>query len=74
MPLGSGLYFKDDTLKCDIAEGFYSSALPHLANISYRLGRELKFMGDYEKFADDPEADAFLTREYRKPYIVPENV
>ncbi len=26
-----------------------------LANISYRLGRELKFMGDYEKFANDPK-------------------
>jgi hypothetical protein len=31
-------------------------------------------MGDYEKFANDPEADALLTRVYRKPYIVPEEV
>jgi predicted dehydrogenase len=65
---------KDDTLRCDIVEGFYSSALPHLANISYRMGRELKFMGDYEKFANDSEADTLLTRIYRKPYIVPEEV
>ncbi|MBA7559038.1 Inositol 2-dehydrogenase/D-chiro-inositol 3-dehydrogenase [subsurface metagenome] len=61
-------------LHCDIREGFYSSALPHLANISYRLGRELKFMGDYEKFANDPEADTMLTRRYRKPYVVPNEV
>ena len=61
-------------LNCDIAEGFYSSSLPHLANISYRLGRELKFMGDYEKFANDPEADTLLTRVYRKPYVIPEEV
>ena len=61
-------------LNCDINEGFYSSALPHLGNISYRLGRELKFMGDYEKFANDPEADTMLTRNYRKPYVVPEDV
>lgn len=62
------------TLHCDILEGFYSSALPHLANISYRLGRELKFMGEYEKFAQDSEADTMLTRRYRKPYVVPDEV
>ncbi len=61
-------------LNCDIREGFYSSALPLLANISYRLGRELKFMGDYEKFANDSEADTMLTRRYRKPYVVPDKV
>jgi predicted dehydrogenase len=65
---------KDDMLNCDINEGHYSSALPHLANISYRLGRELKFMGDYEKFANDPEADTMLARRYRKPYFVSEDV
>ncbi|MBI4625675.1 MAG: Gfo/Idh/MocA family oxidoreductase [Verrucomicrobia bacterium] len=65
---------KDETLHCDVNEGHYSTALPHLANISYRLGRALRFMGDYEKFANDPEADAMLTRVYRKPYVVPENV
>ena len=65
---------KDETLNCDIIEGHYSSALPHLANISYRLGRQLKFMGDYEKFANDPEADAMLTRFYRKPYVINDEV
>ena len=65
---------KVETLRCDISEGFYSTALPHLANISYRLGRELKFMGDKEKFASDPEADKLLTREYRKPYVIPDVV
>ena len=65
---------KDEDLNCDIIEGHYSCALPHLANISYRLGRELKFMGDYEKFADDPEADTMLSRKYRRPFIVPDEV
>jgi predicted dehydrogenase len=65
---------KNEILTCDINEGYYSSVLPHLANISYRLGRELKFMGDYEKFANDSEADTMLTRIYRKPYIVPDEV
>ena len=61
-------------LNCDIREGFYSSALPQIANISYLLGRELRFMGDYEKFANDPEADTMLTRNYREPYVVPDEV
>jgi predicted dehydrogenase len=65
---------KNDILNCDINEGFYSSALPHLGNISYKLGREVKFMGDYEKFAGDPEADTMLSRNYRKPYLVPNEV
>jgi predicted dehydrogenase len=65
---------KIENLHCDIWEGFYSSALPLLANISYRLDRKLKFMGEYEKFANDPEADAMLTRRYRRPYVVPDKV
>jgi predicted dehydrogenase len=63
-----------DLLHADIIEGQLSSSLPILANISYRLGRELKFMGEYEKFANDPEADKMLTRVYRKPYVVPDEV
>ena len=58
----------------DIREGFYSSTLPLLANISYRVGRKLRFMGEYEKFASDPEADILLSRSYREPYVVPEEV
>ncbi len=65
---------KNEDLHCDIMEGYYSSALPLIANISYRLGRELKFMGDYEKFANDPEADTMLTRFYRKPYVIGEEI
>jgi len=61
-------------LNCDILEGFYSSTLPLLANISYRIGRELKFKDNYEKFANDSEADTMLTRKYRKPFVVPDEV
>jgi len=63
---------KDETLNCHIREGHYSSVLPLLANISYRLGRELIFDGTKEKFVKDMEADAMLSRDYRKPYIIPE--
>jgi predicted dehydrogenase len=66
---------KNDLLHCDIKEGVMSSDLPHLANISYRLGRELHFNGAAEKFVNDAEADAMLTRkEYRKPYVLPDKV
>jgi len=65
---------KDSDLNCDIWEGHLSAALPHLANISYRLGRELHFMNEYEKFANDPEADLMLTRNYRKPYVIPDEI
>ena len=66
---------KNELLHCDVKEGVMSSDLPHLANISYRLGRELHFDGVAEKFVNDAEADAMLTRkEYRKPYLLPEKV
>jgi predicted dehydrogenase len=65
---------KDETLHCDINEGYHSSALPLLANISYRLGRSLNFNGETEKFVKDNEADAMLTRDYRKGYVVPNKV
>ncbi|MDO9341147.1 MAG: Gfo/Idh/MocA family oxidoreductase [Bacteroidales bacterium] len=65
---------KDSDLNCNITEGHFSCALPHMANISHRLGRGLKFNGATEKFVNDPEADAMLTRLYRKPYVVPDKV
>ena len=51
-----------------------SSALAHLGNIAYRVGRRLKFDPASERFVGDSEADALLTREYRKPYAVPDQV
>jgi len=61
-------------LTCDILEGHLSSTLPHLANISYRVGRSLTFDGKTETFAGDADADRLLTREYRAPFVVPQNV
>jgi predicted dehydrogenase len=51
-----------------------SSALAHLGNISYRLGRQLDFDPKTERFVGDKQADAMLTRKYRKPFVVPEKV
>jgi predicted dehydrogenase len=65
---------KDEDLHCQIYEGYMSGCLPALGNISYRLRRELHFDGAKEKFVNDAEADKLLTREYRKPYVVPQVV
>ncbi len=51
-----------------------ASALAHLGNISYRLGRQLDFDPKTETFPGDDEANKSLTREYRAPFIVPEVV
>ena len=51
-----------------------SSALPLLASISYRLDRSLVFDPGKEKFSGDKQADRLLTRDYRKPYVVPKAV
>lgn len=105
-------------LNADIEEGHLSSALCHLANISYRLGQEqtldatrgalgddkdaveslartqehlkdkgvmldglkyrvgrkLKLEPGKEEFVGDKEANALLTREYRKGFEVPAKI
>lgn len=62
-------------LTCDIYEGYLSSALPHLANISYRLGgQSLDFNPISEKFINNEGANDMLTRPYRAPFVVPDQV
>ena len=51
-----------------------ASALAHLGNISYRLGRQLDFDPVKERFSSDDHANAMLTRKYRKPFVVPDKV
>jgi predicted dehydrogenase len=65
---------KREYLTCEMEEGHMSSALPIIANVSYRLGRELRFDGEKEQFVDDKEANSMLTRDYRDPYVVPKDV
>jgi predicted dehydrogenase len=107
-----------EDLNADILEGHYSSALGHLANVSYRLGEEGSFSKAEKTFTDnkaaadtfdameehltergvkldttqcrlgrvlkvdaktesivgDKQANAMLTREYRKEFEVPEKI
>jgi hypothetical protein len=110
---------KIEECNCDAEVGHYSSALCHLANISYRLGakdasaaepyvdlgenkevrdtyvnlqenlravevdlektnfkvgRVLKLDPKLEAFDGDAEANAMLTRSYREPFVVPNQV
>ena len=59
----------------DIEEGYISSAICHLANISYRVGnRKLEFDPGTGTFVNDREAERYLKRTYRKPWVVPEQV
>ncbi len=62
---------KQSDLNATLEDGAISCTLVHLANISYRLGRTLRF--DAEKFecVGDEEANRMFTRDYRKPFVVP---
>lgn len=62
------------TFNKSIEEGFYSCALIHLANISHRLDRSLDFDPMEQRFINDDQANGMLTRDYRKPFVVPEQV
>ena len=64
----------DETLHCDIEEGFKSSVLPLIANVSYLTQRQLHFDGKAEKFIKDKAADKLLTRDYRAGFVVPNQV
>ena len=61
-------------LTCEIETGHMSTVLPLIANVSYRLGHELKLDGKEESFIKDKEANEMLTREYRDDYFVPKKV
>jgi predicted dehydrogenase len=58
----------------EIEETAISTALCHLGNIAYRVGRDLRFDPASMQFTGDAEASKLLTREYREPYVVPEKV
>jgi Oxidoreductase family, C-terminal alpha/beta domain len=59
----------DKGLHDEIGNAYLSASLCHLANISYRVGRKVTLTPG-PKFANDKEADALLTRQYRQPYVV----
>ena len=65
---------KRSDLNADIEEGYLSTQLVHLANISYRLGRTLHFDSQTLQCTGDKEANAMFTRQYRAGFVVPQKV
>jgi predicted dehydrogenase len=65
---------KRETLSAEVEEGAASTVLVHLANISYRVGRTIHFDPKTMAITGDSEASKLMTREYRKPFVVPEKV
>ena len=59
-------------LIADIEEGHLSSLLCHIGNIAYRTGRRLEFDPETETFIGDADANALLTRDYRKGFELPQ--
>lgn len=59
----------------DVEQGHYSVLLCHLANISYRAGNQkLTFEPKTESFVNAPEANKYLKRTYRHPWVIPDIV
>ena len=53
---------------CDVEIGHRSATVCELGNIGYQLKRALKWSPQDEKFIDDSEANALVTRELRAPW------
>jgi predicted dehydrogenase len=65
---------KRGDLTAEVEEGALSCNLMHLANVSYRVGRTIHWDPETLTCAGDPEATRLLTRAYRAPYVVPDQV
>lgn len=59
----------------DVEIGHQTVLLCHMANISYRVGNlKLEFNPQTETFTNCDKANQYLKREYREPWVVPDNV
>jgi predicted dehydrogenase len=65
---------KYQDLHAEIEIGARAAALCHFANVAYRVGRKLTWDDKTRKFVGDVEANKMISRDYRKPYVVPEKV
>jgi predicted dehydrogenase len=70
----------EGTDNAQIAESFETikanlkAAGVDLDKTTYRMGRTLKFDPKAERFIGDDEANKLLTQEYRRPFVVPQEV
>ena len=61
-------------LNSEIGDAQKSTLLCHLGNIARWTGRKLQWDPVTEQFVGDPEANQFLDRERRKPWVAPEKI
>jgi hypothetical protein len=54
----------------DVEIGHRSTSTPHLGNIALRLGRRIRWDAKKERVLGDEEANGFVRREYRKPWVL----
>ncbi len=52
----------------DVETGHYASNPGHLLNIAWRVGKRIEWDAENEKVVNVPEANQFVTREYRAPW------
>jgi len=58
----------------DVEVGHRSATICHLGNIARWTGRKLRWDVDQEHFVDDKDANQYLDRERRKPWLAPEKI
>ena len=54
--------------EADALAGFYATNLGHLMNISWQVGRSIRWDGEKDQVIADPEANALVTKPYRAPW------
>ncbi|MBX3450791.1 MAG: Gfo/Idh/MocA family oxidoreductase [Planctomycetaceae bacterium] len=59
---------------CDIEEGYKSTLLAHLGNLTCRLKRPLAWNAATHSFGNDSEANALLSRPGRAEFVIPQIV
>jgi predicted dehydrogenase len=62
------------TPNADIEIGHRAATICHLGNIARWVGRKLRWDPVNEQFVGDPEANQYLDRERRKPWMLPAQI
>ena len=63
-----------EDLNADVLQGHMACTIPLLGNISYLTGRTIDFDPESETIKHDEEAGRYLSKPYREPFVVPEEV
>ncbi len=54
-----------------ITKGAFATILAHMGNISYRTGTKVVYDSSTRKFVNNPQANSYMGRKYRKPWELP---